>query len=1269
MANNIKIVGEILSTQQVSRYTQEDLNLLTPFNLIEDFGLSNDYIEYYVYDAGGNLLNLNYNYRSFKLPPSSYIDPSSGSLPIIEIDPVNDLKNLNYSSGEFTVQYNFFNNKVSSPLAELFLKEISADRTELRVGSTVLTNEQIESGSLSLINESTSPNYFVDYLANFGDNIQVTVVNVALNKVESGYEILLKLYEPLSTNIQEKSTLWIVREKINPYVFDINLDKLILPPPIPQLGGPNFNIEIPNQNNVSTPYQSFNSLISSVQNVSTSSYQQLLNLMISQSVDINVDYSDFNNFTFFSSAEKRIKNFYNKVKKIEDYNRDIIQYTISSSLYPNMITDLNLATASINSIVAGFDGFEYYMYFESGSTLTSSLEYSITPYPKTGSLLPYPLLSTSSAKAVEWYNWATSSAFDYDGNNQNKLTFTVPSFIKDDGDNESYLNFLDMVGHYFDNIWIYLKAITNVNLANNNLEKGVSKDLVYYVLESLGTKLYNQYGDVDNVDFLIGNSGSANWDNNFTYTGSYLNAIPRKDLLAESYKRIYHNLVLLSKTKGTTYGLQTLISTFGITSSILPVKEYGGYLKSNTLNEFNNDKVRVVTGSIVGRSTDVNTTASVLSPYIRLQSQPTNPTDFRTNDLQYVDISFSPQDKIDMFVSASIVATNPTWNLDDYIGDPRYQYSSSYETLETQRQLYLTPLSSSQLPYTASIASGSLAATDYNSFIRLIQFFDNSLFKMLQDYVPARTSLSTGVTISSPILERNKWVYSNPNKTSKMDVPSGSIAGPTIGTEYTDIYSGLAGSKAGYYTGVITGSIINTYNYFVTGTFNPYLLPSASLTAGDIYAFKHTDFDVMLNNISSSLISRNRQLVEPIFGTQGFILSPIELQDSYETLRTHQLSRYEGIKLSSALYNTYTQGDNSYGKTAVIDVNVLKLGLFTEVVASRFLPNRNNAVLKYLVDKEGNFTELNLRNSHWQEVQNTFIAGDTGSISQFNNQLYSNQKSTDGEKTVYDSGYTYAPILYFGSTASDASIAFQNIGTQNAYTANARNSLITNGFISGSVNNSYSFSGSFVPRVFDDVVEGGTYFKAGNATSFASYSIQETGNHAINISLPFTYEVPTIPTNEATWSLQVYKSVGGVETLLVEDKQFFVAGDPPSSTLTFDYFSGQFSFYLSNAINSTDVTISIAQVYGFQDGFSCNNYTSVDQDYLSSPVIITAGTNQASGTGGNPLSCLPPYNIAIIRRSNSILVNGQYVNNGSVITIGGTQVTISIDSNCEGYAC
>ena len=126
MAENIKIVGEIVATEQISRYNEADLNLLNPFTLKEDFGQLNDYIEYYVYDAGGNLLNTNYNYNSFKLDPSSYINPTNGSLPVIEIDPVKDLQNLGYTSGEFRPQYNFFNNKVSNPTADLFLKEVSS---------------------------------------------------------------------------------------------------------------------------------------------------------------------------------------------------------------------------------------------------------------------------------------------------------------------------------------------------------------------------------------------------------------------------------------------------------------------------------------------------------------------------------------------------------------------------------------------------------------------------------------------------------------------------------------------------------------------------------------------------------------------------------------------------------------------------------------------------------------------------------------------------------------------------------------------------------------------------------------------------------------------------------------------------------------------------------------------------------------------------------------------------------------------------------------
>ncbi len=45
MANNIQIVGQILTQQQVSRYSETDLNLLNPLLLREDFGQPNDYIE------------------------------------------------------------------------------------------------------------------------------------------------------------------------------------------------------------------------------------------------------------------------------------------------------------------------------------------------------------------------------------------------------------------------------------------------------------------------------------------------------------------------------------------------------------------------------------------------------------------------------------------------------------------------------------------------------------------------------------------------------------------------------------------------------------------------------------------------------------------------------------------------------------------------------------------------------------------------------------------------------------------------------------------------------------------------------------------------------------------------------------------------------------------------------------------------------------------------------------------------------------------------
>ena len=1232
MADNIKIVGEILSTQEVSRYDDTDVRLLTSQRIQEDFGQKEDYIEYFIYDAGGNLLNLSYNYKDFKLPNTSFVN-TDGFLPIIEIDPVKDLQNVGYSSGEFKVQYNFFNNKVSNPSAELFLKEISSDRTEIRVGSTILTNSQIESASLALINEYTGSAYFTDYIINFGNNNQALAVNVALNKVESGYEILFKLYNPLPSNITEKSNLWVVKEKINPFVFDVNLDKLIVPPPPPQLKGPNFDIDIPNQNNVATSYQSYTGLINSVQNVSTASYQQLLSLITSQSININVDYTDYNNFVFFSSAEQRIKNFFDKVKQIEDYQNNIAKYTVSSSLFPNMINDKNTATASINDIITNFDGYEYYLYFESSSYT----------WPKSNITLPYILASTASA--FSWYNTTTGSAIDYDNNNQNNLTYTLPSFIIDDTNNNQYITFINMVGHYFDNIWIFLQAVTDINLANNNLGQGVSKDLVYHVLQSLGINLYNQYGDTDNVAFLIGNSGSAYYtgsdDQAFTYTGSYLNTIPKKDLLAESYKRIYHNLPLLLKTKGTTYGLQTLISTFGITGSILNTKEYGGNVKPGLLDEFNNSKIRIVSNDIV--------TGSVLSPFISLQQQPTSSLLFRTNDSHYVDISFSPQEEIDQFTSSSIsinnILNNTTWSIDNYIGDPRQQYSGSYTDLLVEKQTYYSPLTASIIPFTGSAGSGSIGATDYNSFIRLIQYFDNSLFKMIKDFIPARANLSTGITINSPLLERNKISLTNPSSTSKITTNEGSISGSTIGTQYTDLYAKLTGSRVAYYDGNLTGSSINVNSYFVSGNFNPFLLNFSSglfdsytyedyvllnywfstiLQSYNINDFAHSEFNILLNNVSQSRFSSNRRDLEYIFGTTGSITYPAQLQDSYNTLKTHQLSRYDGVKLSSTKYNDYTDGDISYGRTAVIDKNSYKLGLFSEITPNKFLPKRNNAALKYLIDADGNFTELNQRNKHWQEVQNIFKSSYTGSISLFNNQQYSNQKATDGEKLIFDSGYTYNPILYFGTGSIDTKAYFENIEDPSSYLIVAQNSG-SSYYITGSSSNLFPIqlsTGKMFNLFNKEISDSDNVFTPGNATATsASYTALDSGDYKLISSFDLSLAIPL--GGSGSYTLKLLKN-GVAFSPAIENTQDF----PISNSATSSANPNQTLFSFQSTLDNYIVYATKPILMGG------NNYVIGDPFLYWDEYFLTGSCNDLGGgangrysvpgvTANPPASCDP----------------------------------------------
>jgi hypothetical protein len=1284
MANNIKIVGNITNTNVISRYNEKDIKLIPSQILNGNFGGSNDYIEFYIQDAAENLLNFNYYYVDYKLPSTYGLTPATSTppnttgniqtsnigitstlaentsslYPIIEIDPVKDIQKIGYSSGQFKTRYNFFSNILSNSTDRaLFIKEISKDRTEIRLASTTLSNDEIENVTLSIIDEINTSAYYVEYILNFGNNIQYVAINVALNKAPEGYEILFKLYQPLDLSIQEKNTLWVVKEKVNPFVFDINLDKLILPPPSPTLRGPNFDISIPNQGTISTTYTTYESSLSNLITLQSSSYNQLLNLLNTQSININVNYtisesSDFGNFVFFGSAYQRTVNFYNKVKEIEDYTNFISYHTPYIATTSSLQSEINQYSSSISTTISQFDGYEYYLYFKN------------TPYtwPKSGSLQPYVLLSTGSTAVRNWYNALTASALEYDNINTNNLEYAIPSFIKDDNNNQPFLTFLNMVGHYFDNIWIYLKAITDVNLANNNLDVGISRDIVYQQLQSLGIKLYNSQAGESLSNYLIGTNSGSVFDPYYVYIGyvlagyvsgsagatdwtlndSTLNNIPRKDLLSELYKRIYHNLPLLLKTKGTVAGLDYLMSIFGIpnqtyytitsgsisntyytptgsniTSSILNVKEFGGSLKSNLINGYNNDKVRILNNTITG---------SILSPLLSLQTYPTLSNQFRDDDLHYIDISFSPQTQIDTYISGAISSNNPTWSLDDYIGDPRQLYDNSYTDLNIQRNLYYQTGVSGYNPFTASLL-------DYNGFIRLIQFFDNALFKMLNDFVPERTSLSTGVTINSPVLERNKVSYADPTNSTTQSIYTAEYSASTISAQYGTFYNELQGDKKPFFTGELSGSQVDVHQYFVDNN-NPYLTTTSAsrwtvwnsqhpITQSiNTNTFFHSDWNVLLNNVSKSIQSIYRQNIEYVWGTTGSILKSAELQDSYLSLRSYNISRYEGSKTTSLLYNTYSPatesygGDSSYGKTAAIDHTVRKIGLFTQIVSSSLLPKRNAVSLKYLVDEFGNLTELNQINKNWWDIQRVFKAGNTASVSQFDNKKFSNQKSTDGNKLVFDSGYRYVPVLY--GKGADSRLYFETTTDPSAYAATATN-ISSSYYLTGSSTLGYPISKSIVTNFFNNVYVGNQYMSSGgpgggNYNSWPSYSVQEAGAHTIKVSFNLNVFMPTAP-NSSSFSLGLYKTGSSTPlTLISSSTNTFTFASP---TITYRGTSAykaindnrtQFAVYgaavtLTQAVTFGGITYHAGDTLYRYDGF-WNTYTglSCDPVDLSNPL-------------------------------------------------------------------
>jgi hypothetical protein len=561
--------------------TGSSTDLVPSQNMTRNFGANQDFVEMHIFDPADQRIYSVSPFTGYKIP-GNFQPTDTYSIQELEFTPDIDLQNLGIQFGDYKVYYNILRPKiVEENNKAFFIKEISEDRTEIRLSTNNVGNDVIESGTINFINEIQNLTYFKEFYLNFGENNLYPAVNIALDINTNPYSILVKLLNPLPINYNVNDSLLIVDEISNPQVFEVNIIQDSTPVTYPTLRGPNFDLDLDNLKVGPTPYYNFTE-ITSFQGNFAPQLQQLLGQLSASNFALNVDYTNYENFVHYSSAARRLEGFKYKLTNIEEYT------TASSSLAESNSPTANLDAQNfqtkINETIQSFDGYEQYLYFESSSYA----------WPKSNSTKPYINYLTTDYQSLNWFYAQQEIAELYDDNNQNYILYTLPGYVAENTDNELVFNFVASIGQMFDDIWIHIKAITDLYKAKNALDEGISKDLVYFALQSMGINTYTDEDGTNQFQYLYGVDENGSY---LPQTSSYETLVTAsqyqlsgQDQQKGIYKRLYSNLPLLLKSKGTTRFVQYLNTIFGIPSTIMGSLEYGGVDKVTSSFEYEYDK-------------------------------------------------------------------------------------------------------------------------------------------------------------------------------------------------------------------------------------------------------------------------------------------------------------------------------------------------------------------------------------------------------------------------------------------------------------------------------------------------------------------------------------------------------------------------------------------------------------------------------------------------------------------------------------------------------
>lgn len=356
--------------------------------------------------------------------------------------------------------------------------------------------------------------------------------------------LIIKLGSELPIDITEKQECWVSNFGMTPWVFTAFLQNPVQFPTL-KIGPPNFGTpaQFINKQNVNKMYSSKDlSLQDDTEN----------SIFVNKQLSLlSTDFSDFKHFVVFSSATARVNVFKNKAisyytlsGSLSAVNTAYFNSLSSSTPYAYYASEKTTLQGQINELVQSFDAYESYL-FNNGKYVYS---------PASSSFINRLFVEGND-----------DSASVYDKYNRDSLISNTPDFVRDNSNNQDYLTFLAMVGHHFDNIYTYISALPLERSVRNQVSSSLPTSTLKELLYSFGWQVDDIINGLD-IDDVYLNS----------LNGPTYNVLSAQDRLRMIWNRILVTLPGIFKHKGTEACVQFLMACYGLPTSLLSIREYGG---------------------------------------------------------------------------------------------------------------------------------------------------------------------------------------------------------------------------------------------------------------------------------------------------------------------------------------------------------------------------------------------------------------------------------------------------------------------------------------------------------------------------------------------------------------------------------------------------------------------------------------------------------------------------------------------------------------------